>query len=177
MQKLLEIGSDRSRQGDVGVMYSPGITSESGSPFLLKGEDFVLDAASALALLIRNSGVAGVGRLVKFVKNEPLAAVQALVTEGRLVLMVRVGGEVSIYSGAMRDRWPRPLTAYAQNKLQIFDDTEVAWYSKLDGDPVVTTAGVVMKGKKPVVDKPARSKSRLPHGGWTPESIVDAMLQ
>jgi hypothetical protein len=83
----------------------------------------------------------------------------------------------------MRNRWPRKLIDFAEHYLSLFDDTEIAWYAHLDGDPVITQAGVSTKGKKPVVDKPAvrsmrsREKSGLEHGGWTPESIVNTLLQ
>jgi len=191
MKSMFETGESQSPGSDFGIFYLPGMTSEQGHLFPTGDEDFVLSCASAIVDKIRSTGGVKSRALIQHVKQNPPDVLQYLITNGGLILVIRLQGEISVYSQSERDRWPKPLVASVYQDLHLFDDSEVAWYSSLDGNPTITTAGVVMKGKKPVVDKPEkpltpkaketlRKKfwgSREPGVAEPAEEIVNKLLQ
>jgi hypothetical protein len=160
MNSLIETGEGRASEPDFGLVHIPGFTPDEGIAFPLTGEDFVMSCAKVIADRIESTGAPNSGEMLRHIQKDPAGLIQFLIDRGEMRLIVRIAGEISVYSHYMRDRWPRRFAARAKEATRTFDDSSVAWYPSIDGDPTLTQAKVVMAGKNPVVDKPVKRMRR-----------------
>ena len=126
-----------------------------------QGEDFVAAAMRTLIGIIQRGPYKHKASMVQHVAAMGEEAVHAMIDSGNLMLMVVQEGDVTIYSKHQRNKFTKIAKQLEASQYRIFGDSPVAWCNRFDGNPVETTAGVVLNGDNPVVDKPEKSAKEL----------------
>jgi hypothetical protein len=173
MNRILENAADA-----VGVILQglPTSAEDAGGSWssIGQGEDFVSAAVRTLIEIIRRGPYQNKGSMVQHAVTKGEEAVQFMITSGNLVLVVVQEEDVTIYSRHQRNKFPRIAKQLEVSRYRIFGDSAIAWCNRLDGNPVETTAGVVLNGENPVVDKSEkipkeigpRAKAEMRHKFW-----------
>jgi hypothetical protein len=141
----------------VGVFIQglPTHIADSAGTFstLEQGEDFVEAAVRTLLGIVERGPYQEKASMVKKVTAHGEELVQGMIDSGNLVLVVVQEGDVSIYSKHQRNKLPKIARQLEGSHWRIFGDFATSWCSRMDGNPVATTVGVVLNGDNPVVDK------------------------
>lgn len=173
MNHLLENVGDMVGIVLQGLPTSP--TDASGAwESIEQNEDFVGAAVRAFIGIVQRGSYSNKAGMIKHISDQGEAAIQRMISDGNMVLIVAQEGDVVIFSQKQRNKLPKVASTLENSSLRLFGDSEVAWSSRLDGEPVPTTIDVVLGGKNPVVDKPSkvagdlgpRAKSDLRHKFW-----------
>jgi hypothetical protein len=152
-------GTQRPAGQDTGWIKTIGLnlmTDRDGTGFAIENQDFVTSASEAFILALRaQAGQPNTRDMVRHVRRDPAGLFQYLIDQGTLILLVRLEGEWSIFCrderNSLADLAKRMFTTPG---FRMFPDTQVAWSPRLDGNPRLTTAGYVLRGKGRRVDNP-----------------------
>jgi intein-encoded DNA endonuclease-like protein len=134
-----------------------------GASALIKpGEDFVTTAVRVVIEIVRRGPYLEKGSMIKNIAAMPAEEfVQGFIDAEKMVLLVKIDGDVTVYSKHQRNNFKKISTALEQSQWRLFGDSEIGWCNRLDGSPVATTAGVVLGGKNLDVDKPEQISKDL----------------